>query len=84
MHDSAHSPSEVNTGDTGAPQELCHEHPITAQSSLCKNLQADVSHRSCVTDNVASTGEEEVQVSAQLPTAAEIERYLGTAAAFFW
>src|SRR5262249_10243395 len=30
-------------------------------SSLCKNLDSDISHRMCVADNVASTGKEKVE-----------------------
>jgi hypothetical protein len=52
-------------------------------SSLCKKLQSDVSHRACVADNVASTGEEQVKMFVQLPGAAEVERHVGTPAALF-
>jgi hypothetical protein len=44
--------------------------------SLCKKLQADVTHRSRIADNVASASEEQVDVFAQLPCVAEIERHV--------
>jgi hypothetical protein len=51
--------------------------------SLCKHLQTDVSHGSCVADNVASTGEEQVEMLAQFRGGAKVERDVGTAGAFF-
>src|SRR6266536_4008646 len=53
------------------------------QYLLCQDLQSDVSHRSRVADNVASTREEQVDVLVQLPCAAEVECNVGAAAAFF-
>jgi hypothetical protein len=35
-------------------------------------------------DNVASTGEEQIQVAAQFSAATEVERDVRTAGAFFW
>jgi hypothetical protein len=52
-------------------------------NSLCKKLESDISHRMCVADNVASAGKEQVEMFVQLPTAADVERQLGTAATFF-
>ena len=46
------------------------------QYSLRQELQADVAHRGCIADNVASTGEEQVEVLVQLPCAANVERHL--------
>ena len=51
--------------------------------SLCQNLQSDVSPRVCIADNVASTGEEQIQVAGQFSGATEVERDVGTADAFF-
>ena len=51
--------------------------------SLRQKLQSDVCDRACIADDVASTGEEQVDVLAQLPCAAEVERQVGTAAASF-
>ena len=51
--------------------------------SFRKELQSYVSHRMCVADNIASTGKEKVEVFVELPTAADIERQLGTAITFF-
>ena len=56
---------------------------VELQSSLCKKLQPDVTHRSRLPDDVASAGEEQVDVPSQLPGAAEVERYVGTPAALF-
>jgi hypothetical protein len=51
--------------------------------SLCQKLQSDVTHHGCVSDNGASTGEEQIQVTAQFPGATEVERDVGTTDAFF-
>jgi hypothetical protein len=54
---------------------------VELRSSLRKELQPDVTHRGCVADDIASTGEEQVEMFVQLPSAADVERQLGTAAA---
>ena len=40
---------------------------------FCQELQADISHCVCVSDNVAPPGEEQVEVFAYLPNAADVE-----------
>src|SRR6266542_3082212 len=42
--------------------------------SPCQKLQANVSHRGCIADDVASNGVEQVDVLAPLPCAADVER----------
>ncbi len=43
--------------------------------SLRQKLQSDVGHRGCIAGKVASAGEEQVDVLAQLPCAAQAERH---------
>jgi hypothetical protein len=52
--------------------------------SPCEKLQSDVGHCPRVADDVASPGEEQVDVFVQPPCAAEVERHVGTSVAFFW
>jgi hypothetical protein len=44
--------------------------------SLCQKLQPNVTHRGCVSGNVSSAGEEQVEMLAQLPATANVERYV--------
>ena len=51
--------------------------------SLGKDLQAYVNHGMCVADNVASAGEEQVDMLVQFPCSADIEREVGIRSALF-
>jgi len=38
----------------------------------------------CIADNVASAGEEQIEVLTQSPGATDVKRDVGTAATFYW